>query len=345
MAPIKNGRVLYNEFATGFPIPGKNTVYDTSQTIDLDTVPLNGGVLLKVLYLSVDPYLRFKMRDPKVEKNIPQFKLGEPIESSGVGIVLRSENPVYKAGDHIYIILCCRAHLHYIVWSADKQSILLENKENIPWSLYIGVAGLPGQTAYCGWKKFAKFNKGDTFFITTAAGPVGATVVQLAKADGLRVIASAGSKSKVDFVKSLGADVVFNYKETDTREVLAKEGPINLYWDHVGGNITDAVLENAARGLTIIVCGSISSYNNPSPMYRHNLIFERDVTIYGFMVTTIFVPYLADFYNEIPKAIASGKLKYREQITQGLENFGQVLFDVQKGLNEGKAVIQVAKDT
>ncbi|THH28897.1 hypothetical protein EUX98_g5286 [Antrodiella citrinella] len=194
MAPIKNGRVLYNEITTGFPIPGKNTVYDTSQTIDLGTVPFNG------------------------------------------------------------------------------------------------------------------------------AGPVDATVVQLAKTDELRVITSTGSNSKVDFVKSLGAYVVFNYKETNTRELLEKEGPINLYWDQVGGEITDAVLENAS-GVTIIVCASISGYNNPAPiLYRHNLIFERDATIYGLGVLTIQAPYHPRRLLRVESS------------------------NVQKGLNEGKAVIVVAKD-
>jgi len=344
MAPIKNGRVLFNKIATGFPIPGEHTVYDTSQTIDLDTVPLKGGVLVKLLYLSIDPYLRFRMRDPKIEKNFPLFTIGKPIESSGVGVVLRSENPEYKVGDHIYGPRF--PQVHYFVWPKDQQSTPIKNEAGIPLSLYVGVAGMPGLTAYAGWKKFAKFNKGDTVFVTTAAGPVGATVVQLAKADGLRVIASAGTKEKVDFVKSLGADIVFNYKETDTKEVLEREGPINIYWDHVGGKITDAVLENAAFGATIIVCGSIAGYNGvPNPMYRHNLIFERDVTIYGFRILWIMAPYVEDFYKEIPKAIASGKLKYREQITKGLENSGKVLFEVQKGLNEGKAVIAVADDT
>ncbi|TCD60377.1 hypothetical protein EIP91_010258 [Steccherinum ochraceum] len=346
MAPVKNGRHLFKEIASGFPEPGKTTAYDETQTIDLEKVPLKGGMLVKILYISIDPYLRFRMRDPKEEKNFPLFKIGEPIDSHAVGRILRSENTKYKAGDHVYGRL---PQEQYTILAKDADVTVIQNEENIPWSLYVGVAGMPGQTAYVGWRHFAKSKKGDTVFVTTAAGPVGATVVQIAKAEGLRVIASAGSKEKVDFVKSLGADVVFNYKEEDTRKVLQREGPIDIYWDHVGGEILDAVLENTSLGATIIVRPSLT-YSIPSnltcrPVYRHSLIFERDITIYGFRVHVIMSPEDRDsFYKEIPKAIASGRMRYREQVTKGLENAPQVLLDVQLGKNEGKSVIEVARE-
>ena len=106
---------------------------------------------------------------------------------------------------------------------------ILDNKEGLPWSVYVGVGGMPGQTAYCAWKEYAKSKKGDVVFVTAASGPVGSFVVQIAKNEGLKVIASAGSDEKCEFVKSLGADVVFNYKTTSTKAVLEKEGPIHMY--------------------------------------------------------------------------------------------------------------------
>ena len=105
---------------------------------------------------------------------------------------------------------------------------ILENKEGLPWSVYVGVAGMPGQTAFLAWKEFARAKKGETAFVTAASGPVGSFVIQLAKSQGLKVIASAGSEEKVKFIRSIGADVAFNYKTTSTAEVLAKEGPINM---------------------------------------------------------------------------------------------------------------------
>ena len=106
---------------------------------------------------------------------------------------------------------------------------IIENKEKLPWSVYLGVAGMPGQTAYTAWKEYAQAKKGDTAFVTAGAGPVGSMVIQLAKADGLKVIASAGSEEKVAFMKSIGADVAFNYKTENTFEVLEREGPIDVY--------------------------------------------------------------------------------------------------------------------
>ncbi|TCD61391.1 hypothetical protein EIP91_008528 [Steccherinum ochraceum] len=344
MSIVKNSRHLFNEIATGYPIPGQTTVYDDSQTIDLDKAPLNGGVLVKILYLSIDPYLRFKMRHPEAEKHISLYKFGEPIDSFGVGVILRSQNSAYAVGDHV---VSGFPHQEYVVLPKDAPLRVVKNEAKIPWSLYIGIAGMPGMTAYSGWNHFAKSKpSGSTVFVTTAAGPVGATVVQLAKADGHKVIASAGSKDKVDFVKSLGADVVFNYKEQDTREILKREGPIDIYWDHVGGDILDAVLENVRNsGSIVIVCGSVSGYNGtPNPVYRHNLIFERDVTIYGFVNMTIAGRYREAFYKEIPEAIASGQMKYREHIIKGLENAPQAILDVQLGKNEGKSIIQVAAE-
>lgn len=172
-----------------------------------------------------------------------------------------------KAGDHIYgpcredSALCSAstgltsstAFQKYFTLSSLDGVIIIENKERIPWSAYVGVAGIPGETAYAAWKEYANVQQGDIVFVTAAAGPVGSFVVQLAKADGLKVIASAGSDEKCSFVKSIGADVVFNYKKTRTADVLAKEGPVTIYWDNVGGESLDAALQHAATGARFIV--------------------------------------------------------------------------------------------
>ncbi|KAH7919465.1 alcohol dehydrogenase [Leucogyrophana mollusca] len=341
MAPITNGRHIFNEIPSGYPIPGKTTVYDGSQTIDVDTVPLNGGFLLKTLVLSIDPYLRGRMRDPSKPSYNTAFELGKPLANYGVGLVLRSENADVKAGVHLYGIFPFE---EYTIQQDANAFKVVDNKHNLPWSVYVGAAGMPGQTAYTAWKKYADAKKGETAFVTTGAGAVGSLVIQLAKRDGLKVIASAGSDEKVKFMKELGADVAFNYKTTNTLQVLEKEGPIDVYWDNVGGETLEAALEAAATNARFIECGMISGYNS-QPYGVKNLmhIVAKSIKIYGFIVGKILPEFRESFYSEVPSMLAKGELKFQEDITNGLEHVGEAILAVQKGTNTGKSVIVVAE--
>lgn len=132
---------------------------------------------------------------------------------------------------------------------------------------------MPGKTADFGWKELSLAKKGEVAFVTAGAGPVGQLVIQLAKLDGLKVIASAGSDEKVEYLKTLGADVAFNYKTSKTAEVLDKEGPINVYWDNVGGETLEAAIDHAAVGARFIECGMISGYNNTGEPYHVKVKF------------------------------------------------------------------------
>ncbi|KAI1790247.1 NAD(P)-binding protein [Ganoderma leucocontextum] len=342
MAPVKNGRYLFNEIPTGYPVPGKTTIYDESETIDLDTVSLNGGVLVKVLVLSIDPYMRGRMRRAEAKSYNEPFKIGEPLMNWSVGLVLRSESPTTKAGDHVYGLF--KFQQYEIV--DPQRYIVLENKEGLPWSAYVGVAGMPGQTAYYAWKEYAAPKKEDTVFVTSGAGVVGATVVQLAKADGLKVIASAGSDEKVEFMKSIGVDVSFNYKTTKTAEVLEKEGPIDVYWDNVGGEALEAAIEYAAKGARFIECGMISGYNTTEVYPVKNLmkIVTNQLHIHGFIVTDLKQKYEREFYSSFVGRIGRGEIAYKEHLLVGLERAGEGILDVQSGRNFGKCVIVVGKD-
>lgn len=328
-----------NEYPTGYPEPGKTTVYDESQTIDIDNIPLHGGFLLKTLVLSIDPYLRGRMRAGD-GSYVSGFPLGKPIVSNGVGVVLRSETPGVKVGDHLHGHI---PHEEYSIWPTLGNLLPIEDKQGLPWSVYVGAAGMPGQTAYMGWKEFAQAKQGDVVFVTTGGGPVGSFVIQLAKADGLKVIASAGSDEKVAFMKEVGADVAFNYKTTSIKEVLAKEGPIDIFWDHVGGETLEAALDAANIGARFIECGMISGYNTGSAPIRNLVnVIGKDITIRGFIVARLMGKYLNEFYTTVPEKLAKGEIKYREDVSHGLDKVGDVILAVQKGTNKAKAVIHVA---
>ncbi|KAJ6458342.1 hypothetical protein C8R47DRAFT_150706 [Mycena vitilis] len=342
MAPQTNARVLFNSVPTGYPVPGETTVYDTSETIDVATHPLNGGFLVKTLVLSVDPYMRGMMSRKK--SYIAGYVLGEPLRGFGVGVVVRSENSEVQVGKHVYGMTL--PHQEYFVLPNMEGYIFLEKHPQLSWTAYVGAAGMPGKTAFAGWKEFARAKKGETAFVTTGAGPVGAMVIQLAKRDGLKVIACAGSDEKVEFMREIGADVAFNYKTTDAAEVLAREGPIDVYWDNVGGDFLEAALENAAVYGRFLECGMITGYNSGTGQQgikNLNQTYMKSLTISGVAVFRL-SKYDEEFYATVPKQLASGELKQMEDASYGLDKMGDVILAVQTGANKGKAVVVVAEE-
>ncbi|KAL0961160.1 hypothetical protein HGRIS_006132 [Hohenbuehelia grisea] len=346
MAPITNGRLIFKE-APGpdeYPIPGKTTAYDESKTIDLENVALNGGFLVKVLVLSIDPFLRGRMSVPKGLEKLypPALKPGEPLQNSGIGIVLRSEHTSVKQGDHVYGRISFE---QYLIFPNLNGIEVLKNEANIPISNYLGVAGSPGLTAYAAWKEFIKPKGNEVVYVSTGAGPVGSTVAQLAKRDGLKVIASAGSDEKVKFMQEIGVDVPFNYKTTDIKEILAKEGGIDIYWDNVGGETLDAAIDASHPNARILACGMISGYNSPDSLAIKNIfqIIPKSITIHGFNVPALAPKYIAEFRKEVPGLIAHGELKVLEHITKGLDKAGHALLDVLTGKNIGKSILIVAE--
>ncbi|KAG6846853.1 hypothetical protein H0H93_011438, partial [Arthromyces matolae] len=183
------------------------------------------------------------------------------------------------------------------------------------------------QTAFYGWKEFSKAKKGETVFVTSGGGAVGSMVIQLAKLEGLKVIATAGSDEKVDFMKSIGADVAFNYKTTDTAEILAKEGPIDIYWDNIGGPILDQALAAA---------------NTHSRFINLFNVITKAISMNGVNIPLLAPKYFMEFFTTVPALVASGELKYSEEVTDGLESVGDVLLGLQKGENKAKSVVKVA---
>ncbi|KIJ28165.1 hypothetical protein M422DRAFT_784624 [Sphaerobolus stellatus SS14] len=323
MVKVSNPRVIMNKHITdGYPIPGETVVYDTTEEIDLDNAPLDGGVL---------------------SRSSQYRPIPEGFGNFGVGVVLRSENPKYKTGDHVYGIIAFQA---YVIHKDVPPLTVLPHIENLPLSVYTGTLGMAGQTAYIGWKLYSEAKKGETVFVSTAAGPVGSAVVQIAKAQGLKVVASAGSDEKIEFVKQLGADVAFNYKTQDTRAILeGLENGIDIFWDNVGGETLEIAIDTLNSFGRIISCGSISQYNVTEKYGIKNLtnVVGKRLSIKGFIVSVHF-RLLGDFYAEVPQKVASGEFKYAEHRYEGLDQTGQAILDVQKGNNKAKAVIVVANE-
>ncbi|KAF9464082.1 hypothetical protein BDZ94DRAFT_1257519 [Collybia nuda] len=287
--------------------------------------------------------MRGRMRAPEIDSYVPSYIVGEPTSGYGVGVVVRSEYEGLKAGDHVYGIL---SHEEYCIREKLDDFLRFIKKEpGLPWSVYLGAAGMPGMTAYMAWKEFSKAKKGEVVFVTTGGGPVGSLVIQLAKLDGLKVIASAGSDEKVEFMKDVGADVAFNYKKTSTREVLKKEGPIDVYWDNVGGETLELALNAAKVGARFIECGMISGYNGDGqPVRNLELIFGKSISLHGFIVFRLEGKYLEEFYATIPPKLVSGEIKYTEEVLRGLETVGDALLSVQRGTNKAKMVVVVADE-
>ncbi|KAF8119780.1 hypothetical protein EV363DRAFT_1195283, partial [Boletus edulis] len=310
---VTNKRIIFKEYPKGLPIPGQTTTFDASQTIDLDNVPLNGGILVKLLVLSLEPYIMARMQ-PFMPVSL---SLQHPtIECFGIGVVLRSEKPAFQVGDHLH---GSYPFQEYSVLRQTESFTKIHNEYNLPWSAFVGIAGLPGKTAYFGWKEHSRAKKGEVAFVTSGAGAVGSFVIQLAKRDGMKVIASAGSDDKVEFLKELGADVAFNYKTTKTSEILTKEGPINVYWDNVGGETLEAALNAAAKHARFI-----------------------EISMNGFIVSTLSPKYLETFEREVPALVASKELMYREDVTRGLENVEVAFGNLMKGALTGKGVVIMA---
>ncbi|KAG9083941.1 hypothetical protein FRC07_013784, partial [Ceratobasidium sp. 392] len=233
MAPTSNACAVFNEVPNGYPVVGK-TILTKTETIDLDTIPLNGGTLVKTLYLSLDPYLRGMMRDSSIKSYSPAYQIGKSIWGWALVSVIRSEKSGVNVGD-IHLV-SNYPFQQYAVLPADHLLRVVPKHANVPLTAYLSVLGMPGMTAFYGLETIGKPQAGEVIYVSSGASAVGSLVVQLAKAKGLKVIASASTDDKIQFLKSIGADVAFSYKTDSVADVLAKEGPIDLYWDNVGGS-------------------------------------------------------------------------------------------------------------
>jgi NADPH-dependent curcumin reductase CurA len=304
--------------------------------------PADGEVLVRNIYMSVDPYMRGRMNDMK--SYIPPFQVGEVLQAGVVGQVLESKFDGIHAGDHVMGMLGWE---NYSV--SDGRLLRKVPSGPAPLSYYLGILGMPGMTAYVGLTKIAEARAGDNVFVTAASGAVGSVVGQLAKILGCRVAGSAGSDDKVALLKEeLGYDAGFNYKTSESLSDSVREAcpeGVDVLFENVGGDIFEAALWNMRDYGRVALCGMISDYNleEPRPGPRGMaLIVGRRLRIQGFIVTDH--PEACEEY--VGKAIGwlqEGKLKYRESIVEGIENAPQAFIDLLKGNHTGKQIVQLSE--
>ncbi|WP_316814687.1 NADP-dependent oxidoreductase [Pedobacter nyackensis] len=319
---------------------GKPTADDFKFIEEELPVAMNGQVLLKTLYVSVDPYLRGRMSSAK--SYIPPFNLNEPIQSGIVAEVIESKNPDFKVGDHVSGILSWKE-----LQVSDGNGLMKVNSSAIPLSAYLGILGLTGLTAYLGLMEIGKPKAGETLVVSGAAGAVGSVVGQIGKILGCRVIGLAGSDEKTKMLTSkFGFDVAINYKTTtDMQSAIATAAPngVDIYFDNVGGEISDAVLANVNQLARVPVCGAISVYNETEvpmgPRIQTTLV-KSSILMQGFVVSN----YAAKFPEAIKQLsiwLQEGKLTYTETIVHGFDQIPQAFIDLFEGKNEGKMVVKI----
>ncbi|KAI5844024.1 hypothetical protein DFP73DRAFT_573565 [Morchella snyderi] len=345
---VQNKAIVFKSIPNGYPT--SDNLHLETLSVDLDAVPA-GGVILKNGVVSFDPYMRGRMRPADIESYSPPFTLNAPIDSAGVSKVIKSDSPDFKEGD---IVAGSVGVEEYTVVPKEKLSDfrVIDNKEGLPLTYYLGVLGMPGLTAYSSFYEIGKPKKGETIFVSAASGAVGAIVGQLAKREGLRVVGSAGSDEKVAYLKSeLGFDAAFNYKKESPAAALKKYAPegIDIYYDNVGGETLDAALDAAKSFARFVECGMISQYNKKSGDQQYGLkntmnIIAKSLTVRGFIVRDqdLAPKYAKEHQENLRKWLVNKEFVYRETVTQGLENGVDGFVGMLKGENFGKASLKIA---
>jgi len=300
----------------------------------------DGEILLKTTYVSVDPYLRGRMNDAK--SYVPPFELNKPITSGIVAEVIDSKNAAFKKGDFVVGMLAWKE-----IQKSNGEGLLKVDASKAPLSAYLGVLGMTGLTAYLGLTEIGKPKKGETLVVSGAAGAVGSVVGQIGKILGCRVIGIAGTEEKVAMLKSnFGFDEAINYKTTKNMAAAIKEAApngVDVYFDNVGGPISDAVLFNINQFARMIICGAISIYNNtelPKSVSVQPFLIKNSALMQGFIVSN-YTRKFPEAMGKLSQWLSEGKLTYTETIVAGFDNIPQAFIDLFAGKNKGKMIIKI----
>ncbi|MAW98247.1 MAG: NADP-dependent oxidoreductase [Sphingomonas sp.] len=300
--------------------------------------PGKGELRIANRWLSVDPYMRGRMND--VKSYVPPFELGAPMQGGAIGEVVESNADGFAVGDMVQHMAGWRDEA--VVKASDVQKLPPLDVEP---QAFLGQLGMPGITGFFGLTAVAEAKEGDVVFVSAAAGAVGSTVVQIAKARGMTVIGSAGGKEKCDWVRSLGADTMIDYKsDTPVVKALMEAAPdgIDVYFDNVGGDHLDAAFACANQGARFAICGMIDKYNDGAPTelrYLPRIIGNR-IRVQGFIVSD-YLSRAGEFYEEAGKLLQAGKLRREETVVEGLENMPDAFLGLFSGKNRGKMLVKL----
>ena len=299
--------------------------------------PAEGEVLVRNLWMSVDPYMRGRMNDTK--SYIPPFQVGEALQGGAVGEVVASRADSHPVGSHVLHMQGWREHA-----AGPASSFRLVDTSQVSPSAYLGVLGMPGLTAWAGLFKVAAMQPGETVFVSGAAGAVGSLVGQLVKLRGGTAIGSAGSAAKVSWLKEIGFDAAFDYHDgvlPQLREA-APEG-IDVYFENVGGEHLEAAIEVLNVHGRVAVCGLISGYNATTPPpgpANFGQVISKRLRIEGFLATDQ-APHQQDFLAEVLPALVEGRVQARETVLEGLDRAPEAFLGLLSGANTGKMLVRL----
>lgn len=303
--------------------------------------PVDGEVLIKNVFISVDPYMRGRMNDSN--SYIPPFQIGATIPGGAIGKVVVSNLEEFQAGDYVLNFAGWR---EYFV--SNGAGLTIVDPAIAPIQSFLGALGMPGMTAYIGLLKIGQPKGNETVYVSAAAGAVGSIVCQIAKIKGCRVVGSAGSDKKVDWLlNTIGIDAAFNYKMAGnlnaTLQKLCPSG-IDIYFENVGGEHLEAVLFNMNPFGRIPVCGMISQYNQTQPQPGPNnlsLVIGKRLLLQGFIVSD-HDDQVPQFQADMAKWIQAGQIQWEETIITGIENTPKAFMGLFTGGNLGKMVVKVS---
>jgi hypothetical protein len=303
--------------------------------------PRDGQLLVRNAFFSVDPYMRPRMND--VRSYVAPFTLGEAMTGAAVGRVAASRHPAFEEGEWV---------LHGLGWRewalSDGSGLRKVDASTAPVSTALGVLGMPGFTAYYGLFELGRPQPGETVFVSGAAGAVGSAAGQMAKIAGCRVLGCAGSAEKVAWLKELGFDGAFHYRERTLREAVAEVAPdgLDIYFDNVGGEQLEAAIGALRVRGRVIACGSISRYNDlePAPGPRNLfMVVTKRLRIQGYIISDHYDRF-PEFLEKAQEWVRDGRLRYRETVVDGIENAPKAFLGLLRGENIGKMLVKVGSD-
>jgi NADPH-dependent curcumin reductase len=302
--------------------------------------PVDGEILTKIVYISLDPAMRGWMNESR--SYIAPVAIGEVMRALALGRVVSSRNPKFEAGDYVYGPLGVQQFA-----TTNGSGLSKVDPQAVPLPVYLSALGMPGLTAYFGLLDIGHPQPGETVVVSGAAGAVGSVVGQIAKIKGCRAVGIAGGRDKCRYISGLGFDAAIDYKSENVLHGLKQNCPkgVDIYFDNVGGEILEAALALLARFGRIAICGAISQYNNTTPIkgpsnYLSLLIHHG--TMAGFVVTDYASRY-REALRDLAEWVAAGKLKSREHIVEGIEKFPDALSMLFTGENHGKLILKVAE--